>query len=261
MEVILLERIDKLGQMGDVVNVKSGYARSFLLPRKKALYATEENRRHFEEQRTQLEADDLKHRGEAGKVANKMDGLSVVLIRQAGEAGQLYGSVNSRDIANEVTQAGFTVAKSQIRLRHPIKSLGVFQVKVDLHSEISADISVNVAKSEDEANIQAKTGKAVVSAEEKAEEAAPADKKAKIEKAVEKAEKAAEEITHDEAEKIFENPDEEIDKLAEEAHHTDEKAAKDKGEASPDEDKHQKDGDKDGDKGGEESAAEEDKAK
>ncbi|MEE9318281.1 MAG: 50S ribosomal protein L9, partial [Rhodospirillales bacterium] len=122
MEVILLERIDKLGQMGDVVNVKPGYARNFLLPQKKALRATETNKKHFEAERAQLEAQNLEHRTEAEKLGKKMDGTSVIMIRQAGEAGQLYGSVNARDIAAAVTESGFTLTRQQIKLDHPIKA-------------------------------------------------------------------------------------------------------------------------------------------
>ncbi len=178
MEVILLERIEKLGQMGDVVDVKPGYARNFLLPRKKALRATEDNRLRFKEQRTQLEAVNLERRGEAEKVSAKLDGLSVALIRQAGEAGQLYGSVTVRDVAKEVTDAGFTVERGQIQLAHPIKALGVYGVRVDLHPEVSMMVTVNVARSEEEAAIQARTGRAVVRLEEE-EEARPAPHKAK----------------------------------------------------------------------------------
>ena len=185
MEIILLERIEKLGQMGDVVEVKPGFARNFLLPQKKALRATKENRSFFKEQRAQLEAANLERRGEAEKVADKMEGLSVTLIRQAGEAGQLYGSVTVRDIAEKVSEAGFTIERAQVELAHPIKALGIHQVRVDLHPEVSTVINVNVARSEEEAKIQAKTGSAVVrrgeededmpsAAETEAEAAAPA---------------------------------------------------------------------------------------
>ena len=162
MEVILLERIETLGQMGDVVNVKPGYARNYLLPQKKALRATAENRRQFEGQRAQLEATNLERRDAAQEVGARLDGLAVVLIRQAGDAGQLYGSVNARDIAKEVTQAGFTVERRQVRLPQTIKALGLYSVRIALHPEIVVGVTVNVARSEDEAGIQAKTGKAVV---------------------------------------------------------------------------------------------------
>ena len=125
MQIILLERIENLGQMGEVVRVKPGYARNYLLPQNKAVRATEENRKRFEEQRAQLEATNLQRRTEAEAVAAKLDGLSVVLIRQAGEAGQLYGSVTARDIADAITAAGFTVDRQQIRLNQPIKALGL----------------------------------------------------------------------------------------------------------------------------------------
>ena len=169
MEVILLERIETLGQMGDVVNVKPGYARNYLLPQKKALRATEDNRREFEEKRVQLEADNLDRRQDAEKVGTKLDGLSVTLIRQAGEAGQLYGSVRSHDIAECVKEAGFAIDRRQVQLSYPIKTLGVHEVRIDLHPEVSVTVTANVARSEDEAKIQAKTGKAVVRLEEEQE--------------------------------------------------------------------------------------------
>ncbi len=170
MEVILLERIESLGQMGDVVNVKPGYARNYLLPQKKALRATEENRRNFEEHRVQLETVNVERRTAAEQVATRLEGLAVVLIRQAGEAGQLYGSVNARDIAHEVTRAGFTVERRQVQLPQPIKALGLYEVRIALHPEVGAGVTVNVARSADEAQIQAKTGKAVVQLEEEEKE-------------------------------------------------------------------------------------------
>lgn len=159
MEVMLLERIEKLGLMGDVVKVKAGYARNYLLPQKKAVRATEANRKQFEEQRTQLEATNLELRKEAEKVAARMGELVIVLIRQAGEAGQLYGSVNARDIADGVTGAGFTVGRQQIWLSEPIKALGMHAVSVNLHPEVTIEVMVNVARSEDEAALQARTGR------------------------------------------------------------------------------------------------------
>jgi len=176
MEVILLERVEKLGQMGDVVSVKPGFARNYLLPQKKALRATEANKTAFDEQKAQLEAENLKRKSEAEGVAAKMDDLKVTMIRQAGEAGQIYGSVNARDIANGVTDAGFTVSRSQISLASPIKTLGLFPVAVALHPEVAIDVTVNVARSEEEATIQAETGVALISKdeEEEAPEAVPA---------------------------------------------------------------------------------------
>jgi large subunit ribosomal protein L9 len=184
MEIILLERIENLGQMGDVVNVKPGFARNYLLPQGKALRATEENRRTFEQQRTHLEANNLEQRTEAEAVAKKLDGLSIVLVRQAGEAGQLYGSANARDIADAVSEAGFTVARQQVRLQRPIKSIGIHQVRVDLHPEVAVNVVTNVARTTEEAEIQARTGKALIHAEEEeAAEAAPAAAKAGTKKA------------------------------------------------------------------------------
>lgn len=166
MQVILLERIEKLGQMGDVVNVKPGYARNYLLPEKKAMRATEENRRYFAKQRVQFEAVNLERREEAQAVAAKMAGLSVTLIRQAGEAGQLYGSVGARDIADAVMAAGFEVSRKQVRLAPPIKTVGIHDVRVDLHAEVAVTVKANIARSPEEAEIQAKTGEAVLRAEE-----------------------------------------------------------------------------------------------
>lgn len=165
MQVILLERIEKLGQMGDVVNVKPGYARNYLLPEKKALRATDENRRYFEKQRVQLEAVNLERRQEAEAVAAKMVKLSVTLIRQAGEAGQLYGSVGARDIADAMMAAGYEVSRKQVKLAPPIKTVGIHDVRVDLHAEVTITVKANVARSPEEAEIQAKTGEAVVHAE------------------------------------------------------------------------------------------------
>jgi len=161
MEIILLERVEKLGQMGEVVRVKPGYARNYLLPQKKAVRLTDDNRKRFEEQRAQLEANNLARRGDAEAVAAKLRGLTVVLIRQAGEAGQLYGSVNARDIADAVTAAGFTVGRQQIRLQQPIKMLGLHDVAVGLHPEVIERITVNVARTPGEAEMQARTGAAV----------------------------------------------------------------------------------------------------
>ena len=195
MEVILLERVEKLGQMGDIVKVKPGYARNFLLPRAKALRATEANKAHFEAQRAQLEANNLKLREEADAVATKLNGLSVTLIRQAGEAGQLYGSVNARDIATEVTAAGFTVTRNQVKLADPIKTLGLFDVSVSLHPEVSVTVTANVARSEDEAQIQAETGKAVTGGDDEADAEAAAELDAIFEEGA--AEAAAEELAEE----------------------------------------------------------------
>ncbi len=155
MQVILMERIEKLGQMGEVVTVKPGYARNYLLPQGKARRATKENFALFEQQRVQLEAENLERREEAEKVGAKIDGLKVTLIRQAGESGQLYGSVNARNLAEAVTEAGFTITHDQISRDHAIKTLGLHPVKIRLHPEVSATITANVARSEAEAEAQA----------------------------------------------------------------------------------------------------------
>lgn len=156
MDVILLERVVNLGQMGDVVKVKDGFARNFLLPRKKALRATQANKDHFAAQRAQLEATNLERRKDADKVGEKMNGLSVALIRQAGESGVLYGSVSARDLAELLTQAGFTVNKTQIALQTPIKTLGLHTVSVVLHPEVIVSVTINVARSAEEAERQSR---------------------------------------------------------------------------------------------------------
>ncbi len=155
MEIILLERVEKLGQIGDVVNVKNGFARNYLLPNKKALRATKANLAFFETQRKEIEAQNLAARKDAEAVAAKMNDLSVVLLRQAGESGQLYGSVTSRDIAVEISEAGFKVVRSQVILPMPIKTIGLIDVTVRLHAEVSVTVTVNVARSAEEAELQA----------------------------------------------------------------------------------------------------------
>ncbi len=156
MEIILLERIERLGQMGDVVTVKDGYARNYLLPQKKALRANKANRAQFEEQRTHLEATNLENQKEAQSVAEKIDGSQYVIIRQAGESGQLYGSVSTRDIATLMTDGGASISRSQVILDRPIKLLGLHDVRVVLHPEVSLGVVVNVARTEEEAERQAR---------------------------------------------------------------------------------------------------------
>ncbi|MFX4222831.1 MAG: 50S ribosomal protein L9 [Thalassobaculum sp.] len=177
MEVILLERIESLGQMGDVVSVKPGYARNYLLPQKKALRANEGNRKVFEARRAQLEAENLERKSEAEQVAKTLDGLTVVLVRAAGESGQLYGSVSARDIADAVTAAGVTVGRSQVKLDKALKALGLEPVRIQLHPEVSVNVTVNIARSEDEAETQARLGRAldrgILDEEERQDAAAP----------------------------------------------------------------------------------------
>ena len=156
VELILLERVEKLGQMGQLVKVKPGFARNYLLPQKKALRATKENLAYFEGQRAQLEANNLQRKAEATEVSGKLEGLTVVIVRQAGESGQLYGSVSARDIGDAVTEAGFTIEKRQVVLDRPIKNLGLHQLKVALHPEVSVTVTANVAQSAEEAQMQAK---------------------------------------------------------------------------------------------------------
>jgi large subunit ribosomal protein L9 len=171
MEIILLERIEKLGQMGDVVTVKGGFARNYLLPQKKALRATKENLAYFETQRQHLEAENLKHRDEAQSVADKLDGLKIVVIRSAGDSGQ----VNARDIANAVTESGFSIQRSQVVLEKPVKALGLFDLRVRLHPEVSATVTANVARSSEEAAEQERLGHAILSTDMDEEEAEQAD--------------------------------------------------------------------------------------
>lgn len=176
MQVILLERIEKLGQMGDVVTVKPGYARNYLLPQRKALRATKDNLSYFENQRAQLETVNLARRAEAESVADKMTDVSVVIIRQAGDSGQLYGSVSGRDIAEALTASGYTVERRQVAIDKPIKTLGLFGITLALHPEVKVQVTVNVARSADEAELQAKHGGMVTGdmlEEEEAEDEAP----------------------------------------------------------------------------------------
>ena len=180
MDIILLERVENLGQMGDLVKVKPGYARNFLLPTGKALRATKANMERFESERVQREADNLTRKSEAEGIAKKMENLSVSLIRAASEMGQLYGSVTSRDIAEGVTAQGYTVSKNQVDLNAAIKTLGLMPVNVILHPEVSVEVTVNIARSKDEAEEQIKLGRAIVNdvAERERLEAAEAAKAA-----------------------------------------------------------------------------------
>jgi large subunit ribosomal protein L9 len=161
MQIILLERIEKLGQMGDLVNVKPGYARNYLLPQGKALRANKTNMERFESERAQREADNLTKRSEAETEAKKMDGLAVNMVRAASEMGQLFGSVTSRDIAEAVTEAGFTIDRSQVVMDRAIKTLGLTETRIRLHPEVSVSVTVNIARSLAEAETQLKTGIAV----------------------------------------------------------------------------------------------------
>ena len=169
MEVILLARIEKLGQMGDVVKVKPGYARNFLLPQNKAVSATSANKEHYENQRKQFDAQNLERKKEAEAIGGKLHGNFIVLVRQAGEGGQLYGSVSARDLANGVIGIGYNINRTQVSLERPIKTVGLHTVKIALHPEVMVTVTANVARSEEEAAIQEKTGEAVVSSNENEE--------------------------------------------------------------------------------------------
>ncbi|MDE2336276.1 MAG: 50S ribosomal protein L9 [Alphaproteobacteria bacterium] len=190
MQVILLERVENLGQMGDVVAVKPGYARNFLLPRQKALRATQENIVYFEGQKKAIAAESLKKKAEAEKVAKKIGGLKVAIIRQASEAGQLYGSVTARDIAIAIIDAGFKVDRTQVSLGQNYKLLGLYPIKVWLHPEVPVEVTINIARSEEEAKIQEERGEALIvksDHEEAADLAAAAIRKVDAEEAAAKA--------------------------------------------------------------------------
>ena len=173
-ELILLQRVEKLGQMGEIVRVKPGYARNYLLPQKMALRANMANREHFEGQRAQLEAQNIKRREEAERLAERIGQLSVVIIRQASDSGSLYGSVSVRDIADGAKEGGLTVNRTQVILEHPIKTLGLSTVRVVLHPEVSLPVTVNVARSVEEAEKQAR-GERVGQDTEEEEAAADAE--------------------------------------------------------------------------------------
>jgi large subunit ribosomal protein L9 len=202
MEVILLERIPRLGQMGDTVRVKDGFARNFLLPQGKALRANDANKAKFDSQRVELEARNLERKNEASAVHDKLDGTSYVLVRAAGETGQLYGSVAARDIATVLDENGFKIGRSQVSLKMPIKVIGLHEVAIVLHPEVESTITVNVARSEDEAARQAKgedlTSRAAMEAAEDEEEADLAE--------------------------LFDNPEEAIEALSAESGEADEEA-------------------------------------
>ncbi|OKH87055.1 50S ribosomal protein L9 [Thalassospira sp. TSL5-1] len=170
MEVILLQRVEKLGQMGDVVTVKPGHARNRLLPQGMALRATKANIAVFEAQKAQLEADNLERRNEAEKVAESLGSLAVTLVRQASDVGQLYGSVTARDIASAVTEAGCTISRGQVRLDAPIKTLGLHDITVALHPEVLITVTANVARTEEDAAEQLRKGAAVLGTIEEMEE-------------------------------------------------------------------------------------------
>lgn len=183
MQIILLERIEKLGQMGDLVNVKPGYARNYLLPQGKALRANKANMERFESERAQREADNLTQRSEAETEAKKMDGLAVNMVRAASEMGQLFGSVTSRDIAEAVTEAGFTIDRSQVVMDRAIKALGLTETRIRLHPEVSVSVIVNIARSLAEAETQLKTGIAVTGEVNDEVDDAPAEQQASDAKA------------------------------------------------------------------------------
>ena len=232
MEVILLERVAKLGQIGDVVRVRDGFARNFLLPQGKALRATKENRVKFESMKSQLETRNLELKGEAESVSKSLDGQSFVLLRQAGEGGQLYGSVSTRDLATAMTDGGFTVDRRQIVLNTPIKSIGLFKVPVQLHPEVEVAITVNVARSADEAERQARGEDLTRTRTEEDEERAQAGVEA--EKFFEKRAKEAAETGGEPA----------AERPAKPAKKPREKAAKAEAEAAPDAAKPGKKGEK-----------------
>ena len=173
MEVILLERIDRLGQMGEIVNVKPGFARNFLFPQKKALRANKDNKVLYESRKSELEANNIKEREVAQVVAKKMDGLKLIIVRQAGEGGQLYGSVSARDIADALKEQGVPLERTtQVLLNAPVKTLGSFKTPVRLHPEVKVDVEFTVARSVEEANATQKAAASAAEMLERAEDAA-----------------------------------------------------------------------------------------
>ena len=191
-QVVLLERVDNLGQMGDVVAVRPGYARNFLLPQKKALRATKQNIAQFEAQRKALETANASKRTDAEALAKKMDGTKVVIIRQAAEAGQLFGSVTTRDIAEAAATAGFKVERTQVQLNQAFKMIGLFPVTIALHPEVKVQITLNIARSDEEAKVQDKTGKALIAGASRDDDAAETAEAPKAPRKNKRAEAAAE---------------------------------------------------------------------
>jgi large subunit ribosomal protein L9 len=203
MEVILLERVEKLGAMGETVRVKPGYARNYLLPQKKALRATNENKAFFDAQRAELEKRNAEKRAEAEKLAKKVEGFKAVLVRNAAEGGQLYGSVTTRDIAEAITaQSKTPVDRAMVMLNQGFKMIGLFPVTLMLHPEVKVDVIVNIARTEEEAKIQAKTGKALVAEDERTAMA-----NAQAEKAAKAAALDASALANEEAEEASEQAD------------------------------------------------------
>jgi large subunit ribosomal protein L9 len=176
MEVILLERVPNLGQLGQVVKVKAGYARNYLLPTKKALRATKENLAYFERQKSVIEETNAERRAHATTLGGKVDGMSVVIVRQAAESGQLYGSVSARDIADAISAQGTTVERQHVVLNQAFKNLGLFKVTISPHPDVAVTVTVNIARSEDEAKTQAQRGEALVGRDRDVEEEIPEDK-------------------------------------------------------------------------------------
>ena len=165
MNIILLERIEKLGQMGELVSVKAGYARNFLLPQGKAIFASKQNIKMFEEKKSQLEGENITRKTEAKNLADNISFKEIVLIRAASESGQLYGSVSAKDISNAVTEAGLSIKKSQVDLNKAIKTLSYEDILIKLHPEVSIDLKLNIARSVEEAKEQSKSGKAIITTE------------------------------------------------------------------------------------------------
>lgn len=200
MQVILLERIHKLGHMGETVSVKPGFARNYLLPQKKALRATEANLAYFESQKAKLEADNSARKSEAEKIAKKLDGVKVVVLRSAGETGHLYGSVSARDIADAVNAAGFKISRDMVAMHQPIKTLGIFEEVVRIHPEVEVTVKLNVARNEIEAKTQWEKGAAVTASSVLAEEEAKAETaKAALAAELEAAANAEEKVSFKEA--------------------------------------------------------------
>ena len=192
MQVVLLEKVGTLGQIGDVVDVKSGYARNYLLPQAKALRATKTNMAVFEAQKAQLVKDNEKRKADAEKAAKKVDGKTCVIIRAASEGGQLYGSVSTRDIAEAVSSLGETVDRTQVNVNQSFKTLGLFDVEIALHPEVLTTVTVNIARSEDEAAIQEKEGRALVAKNEQVDETPVVEETVAVEETTQETEEKTE---------------------------------------------------------------------
>ncbi|MCB9990004.1 MAG: 50S ribosomal protein L9 [Rhodospirillales bacterium] len=232
MQVILLERVDSLGELGDVVKVKPGYARNYLIPQSKALRATDDNIAYFEAQKKEIEKQNESKRKDAEKEAKKLEGLKISIIRHASESGQLYGSVAARDIAEVAAEkTGLKIARSMVTIHDAFKTIGLFPVTIALHPEVKIEITVNVARSEDEAKIQEKTGKAMVAEDQKSAETKKAEAEAALEDATSKKEMLEDSALEAEQQKAEDDAKKAVEEEAKAAERAAKKAAQAQAEA------------------------------